>query len=117
MKQVGHFGGTYSNFRCVQCKKIKEFPIGATVRSWSPALKRDGKCLCSLACARAWDRERKAKRKSSGSGRSYTEADNLAIRRMRSEGRTWQEVADELGRSVKAVERHYSSCIKAMEAG
>ncbi len=113
MNQIRHFVGTYSNFKCAQCQKTKEFPIGATVASWSPALKREGKCLCSLSCARAWDREHKGKRKSCVRGIPYTEEDNELITQMRLEGRPWQEIADTLGRTTKAVEHHYNTFIKS----
>jgi len=109
VRVAGHFGGTYSTYRCAQCGEEKEFPIGASVASWSPALKRWGKCLCSLRCARAWDEEHRQNRKPYMPGERYTPEEDDTIRRMRAEGRDWNEIAEALGRSARAVRYHYTT--------
>ena len=97
-------------FRCAQCKRAKDAPFGATMDTWSPALKRGGKFFCSLACARAYDQACANRKKKSASiwGEPYTEADEAVMIRMRDEGRSWPEIGEAIGRSPKAAASHYN---------
>lgn len=101
-------------FRCAQCRKIKDAPFGATMDTWSPALKRGGKFFCSLACARAWDKangkEHHPERYAT-SGNVYTPEDDEKIISLRDSGLTWDEIGRRLGRSGAAVQNRYSNAL------
>lgn len=101
-------------FRCAQCKRVKDAPFGATMDTWSPALKRGGKYFCCLACARAWDKANAKEHhpeRFATSGRVYTPEEDDEIIRLHDAGLTWASIGRRLGRSTFAVANRYNNTL------